>query len=631
MVQNLKTLETLYTKACEAYYDGNPVMTDAEFDLLQEQIKTLSPGNPVLKGVGATAQVTVWPVVKHQILMGSTFKVNSLPELMNWCAKYTKNQEVCWSEKLDGSSIELVYENGVFIRAVTRGNGEEGEDITPNAMLMQFPKTIACMLPITVRGEILLMVEDLAKYFPGECNPRNSAAGTSRRKHDNEKCKHLQVFVYDYSCPDVVAESTKKDKFEYLERLGFTVPMWGVINGGCQLAKILVDKYESIKSSLGYWIDGLIFEENDLEFFKSQGVTDNRPKAMRAYKFEDERAKTQVIDIVRQTGKTGVIVPVALIKPTLLGGSTISRVSLMNFAEIRKLGVTIGSSATIIKCNQIIPRIIGVDERAEYIPDSTCPSCGSETIWDGEDILDGKPIRQVCPNKDCPAQVTSRILGYLSAIDIKGFGDKLVEKLADAGKLEVYADIYRLTPADFAALEGCGEKVGIKICTQIQNKRVLDLPTFIKAINLKGFASSFTKLVMEKITTLELMRAAKLEDLGGIKGIGSSIAESMVNGLKENAQNIDDLLKFVTIDYPKPVEEVVGGTCSGKSFVFTGVRSKEGEARIIQNGGKVLSGVSKNATHLVCKDKSASSEKLKKAAELGLIIMSLEEFEANFK
>lgn len=630
----LKETEELYLKACEAYYNGKPFMTDAEFDVLQAQIRKDDPNNKILKGVGAATQVTVWPVVKHQILMGSTFKVNNAVDLTAWGMKYTAAKKLCWSEKLDGSSIELVYSKGKFIQAVTRGDGLEGEDITINALLMEFPKEIENLSSnLIIRGEILLMVEDLNKHFEGECNPRNSAAGTSRRKHDNEKCKHLKIFVYDYTDldPFVCRTETKSQKFQILESLGFTVPMWGITTLADAMA--IISKYEKIKGSLGYWIDGLIFEEDNLAFFEAQGVSDNRPRAMRAYKFEDEQVKTIVTDIIRQTGKTGVITPVALITPTELGGTTISRVSLMNYAEIRKLGVDVGSTAILVKCNQIIPRIIGVEERASHVPNVKCPSCDTEAVWDGIDEADGKPIRQICPNKNCPAQVISRIVGYLSVLDVKGFGDKLVEKLSDAGKLDTFADLYKLTPNDFAELDGCGEKVGIKIVNQIQNKKNIELPTFIKAISIKGFASSFTTLVMGKLPTLEAMRSAKLEDLEGIKGIGQAIAEAMVTGLKESSQTIDELLKCITIKYEAPQEIVVSedAKAKGLSFVFTGVRSKEGEEKIVKNGGKVAGDISKNVTHLVCKDKLSKSSKMQKAASLGITIMDLEEFNAVIK
>lgn len=624
--------------ASEAYYnEGNSSLTDQEYDNLVEELKKLDPENPFLKTVGTPVQASVWKKVKHSIPMGSQLKVNTFEELESWAKSNTLQKQYCISEKLDGSSIELVFKKGKFVQGITRGDGEIGEDITENVSLMQFPKKLQ-PYPINgkpfedisckIRGEIILTKDTWQEHFPDERNPRNSAAGTARRKHDNSKCCHLVIFAFDIMLEEGSFE-TEYEKFNYLRKLGFNTPFYMLVDS---LAKVQEyhEKYVEAREKINYEIDGLIVSENDTKALKEAGVVDNRPKGQRAYKFPAGEKTTTLLDVVWQTGRTGQITPIAIIDPTEIGGVTIQKVMLNNVVQIENQKLEVGCKVAVSRRNDVIPylerRIEGGTKPIKK--PETCPSCGQETTFDG--------VKLWCTNIDCPAQKLHRVLNYLKTAKVLGFGDKLAEKLMETGKLNTPADLFRLEVEDIASLEGLGEKVANKILSQIKANTSFDLPTFIKAVGIKGFSSSFAKLVVEKYPTLDDISKLEVNDLVAIKGIGPELAKNLVVGLKKSGDLINDLLQYVELQQGKEPEAEKGETqdheLSGKKICFTGCRPKgDTKTKMAEFGILEASGVSSNTDMLVVKDINSTSSKAKKAKSLGIPVVSLSEFEARLK
>lgn len=592
----------------KAYYDGKPMISDSTYDSLRDYINIRFP--ELRKKVGKKEDNSVWPKVTLEIPMGSLLKVNDKTEFEKWYKKYTTGKLVS-SHKVDGSSIELTYVSGKLVRAVTRGDGFIGDDITPNVVKMKVPKTVKGSVNMKVRGEIVILKKDFDAYFApkGEKNPRNSAAGTMRRL-DGAGAEHLTIIAFDIL--DEATYNTKMDKFNALRSMGFEVPSPVVIDS-IESALSLVDYNENKRAELGYEIDGLVFEENSIEHYDDQGSVDNRPKAARAYKFAAEKATCTLMDVVWQIGKTGSLTPVGIISPTTMQGVTISRVMLNNLSHIKELGLGLGSQAELIRANDVIPKLTKCITKGSkaIIPPLNCPSCGS--------TLDCKDEKHVfCPNhEECPAQTLYRITHYLDTLDVKGMGDKIVEKLFDEGILKDIPDLYTIDMEKVKLIDGIPSANVLKSYKELVTKsKKITIPKFIKAISMKGIGSSMTELVMTKYPDLKSMASADTQVLMAIDGIGPSVAADFVFGIKSKAKLIESLLPFV--DFAKSGS----GKLNGMVFCFTGFRSPELQSKIEGLGGTVSSSVTKATTHLVCVDLNSLSTKAKDARDKGKTIIS---------
>lgn len=612
-----KLIEETLRQASNDYYNGNPSMTDAEFDVLKDQLEKLEPNNPFLKEIGAPSN-SVWPKVNHSRPMGSLLKVNNEEDFSKWAGKYT-TRDLVWSEKLDGISLNAIYKNGSLFQGVTRGDGTTGDDITPNVKRMKNLPTIPVLSGVEVRGEVVFLKSVWKEQFPEDKNPRNSVAGACRRL-DGFGCEHAMFFAYDVVGRDF---SSKKEMFEWLEQMGFTTPAWGHVSPTD--AQKVFDKYAAdncaFRMTLDYEIDGLVVEENDRVAFKRQGERDGRPKAARAYKFPALGAKTKLLDVVWQVGRTKIR-PVGLLEPVELGGVTISRVDLCNRDEMfDRLGVKLGAEVTVFRMGDIIPKLQHSEGGYTDIKVPTnCPECSAPTDFKGPDLF--------CTGDDCPAKGHKRIMHYLRSLDVKGFGDKVILALCDAGMLKDPGDLYDLNPEDVGRLEGFGEKNALKAMRDLQRKSAnIPLPKFIKSLGISLFGEGMTEKAVEGgYDTLEKLQEATVLKLVNVEGIGEEVALAAEKGLKEKKPLIDKLLVRVTI--AAPAAEGEEGKFSGKTFVFTGFRSPQAEMKIKALGGRVTTSVSKKTTHLVVADLSSTSGKMRKAKELGAEIWTAEQLES---
>lgn len=608
-----KELVKKLTEASDAYYNGKSIMSDEEFDLLCEELRVLSPKNSFFKKVGASAKSSAWGKFKHKQPMGSLLKVVDVTTLEKWASKYTQNKELFWADKLDGLSVSLEYQDGKLVRGVTRGDGEVGEDITTNVMRMDVPKSIPTKGEVFVRGEMIFHKSDWEKSFPEDKNPRNSVSGVTRRL-DGNNCELVRIYAFA-----IVGGDDSKTFFEAIQTLksyGFKTPRYGVANSLLELEKV-IDETTSLRASLSYEIDGVVISENEIASFNKEGEVDGRPRASRAFKFEAQQGVSKLNDVIWQTGRTGVITPVAILTPIELSGVTISRATLCNVEEINRLKVGIGSEVIVKRANDVIPKIVSSVTEGERIKIPTeCPSCGAPTKEDG--------IRVICTDSDyCPAQREQIFIHYLDHLGIKGMGEKLVQKLMESGGLSDLSDLYRLKISDISELERLGEKTAQKVLKDIEDKsRKIPVPKFLGAIGIRGFSTKTAERVYAQYPSIDQILSLSADDLINIDGVGELIADAVVHGLKRNSDLIKRLLAYVTLtDVVK-----VSGPLSGIVFCFTGFRDKELSEKAKALGGEESESLTKMTTILVAKDPNSGSSKMEKAKKAGVKVLSIEDF-----
>lgn len=611
-------LSQLIVSAQDTYYNETPFLTDAEYDLLCEELFALDPNHPALKNVGAPApRNSVFPKVTHDRPMGSLLKVSSTEDLLKWAGSYVASGEVCWSEKLDGFSLSLPYKRGKLVLAATRGDGVQGENIIANALMMKaLPTEISHPGTIYVKAEVICHKSDFALFqlylgTKGKTakNPRNSMAGAARSL-DGDGCTFGTIMAHD-----VVGEGvpdTEHGKFIFLEKLGFKVAPYGQ----CSTAEItkVLDLYAKKRDQLDYEIDGLVIRENNVALSEGLGEVDGRPRAHRAFKFPSLAVETTLSGVTWQVGRTGALTPVAEVEPVDVGGVTISRVMLNNIEFVDALGLTLGCGVKVLRSNDVIPYLAAkTSEGTTKIEHpAVCPSCGGTTVLESPVVY--------CVNSQCPDQISYRLSHFLKVLGIKGWGDATLDKLVAEKVILTAYDLYELDPPNLEQHYGISAKISSKVLSELVKKsREVPVPTFVKCLGIQGFSESFAEKAMEKYPTFAELRAATVDGLCEVKGIGPSVAEAAVAGFKANAALIDALLTVVTLK--EGAKQVVSGGLSGKSFCFTGYRDGAAESAILAQGGKIASGVSKNTTYLVCATENAQTVKAQKARELGVKVI----------
>lgn len=613
----------ILTKANDSYYNtGETIMTDKEYDDLRDEFTSRFPDHEFVKTVGAAIEQATFLKVNHEIAMGSQAKVNTPEELIDWAKKQqekVKNKfQFVISEKVDGFSLSLKYYQGELVQAITRGDGVVGEDVTVNVKKMkQVPLTLPKKINATFRGEAVLFIADFEEFFPDKANPRNAAAGTVRRL-DGERCEHLTFLCYDVLSEEL-GLTTEAEKFATITKLGFITPKYSLAQSTEDVIKVWGEYESGKRQNSEYEMDGLVVTVNNLTDQKVLGIVDQRPRFSRAFKFSAQMGETEIEAVEWFVGRTGRITPVAVVKPIKLAGVTISNITLHNLSEINRLGVTLNSKVLIKRAGDVIPKIeqlIKAGKKEIEIP-THCPSCQEKTV--AEDIF------LWCKNPACPAQGYGSLLHWVKSLEIKGFGDELVQQLFDAKMITEPADFYTLTVEAIAGLDRRGEKSATKVLEALHQKKTLSVPEFIKGLGIPQVSDKIAEVIQAQYHTLEAMASASVEDLSTIHGIGSIFAEKLKNGLNDRKQIIKNLLNHITL---KPYEVVSGGSLSGQSFCFTGVRDKNLEKDIARLGGKIASGVSKTLTVLVAKDVEENSSKLVKARELGVKIVTLSEAQA---
>jgi DNA ligase (NAD+) len=629
-------LTELLRKYKDAYYNGQPLVSDAAYDVLEDELRELAPDHALLKTVGAPVPgggevVTEWEKARHAIPMGSLNKAVNEAEFRQWIARCDQlgteselasiSNNLLVTEKLDGLSLAVNYENGKLVEAITRGDGHVGERITSNARRMKgVPARLPEALTVSIRGEIILKLSDMKLGFPGyDAPPRNKAAGTSKR-YDGTGCEFLTVMFYDLEGGDV-EYATEEEKYKRLVELGLIVPPFQItdLEGALKIHKQYSTK---TRAGLDYEIDGLVVRANDLRAQQLLGELGGRPRAAVAFKFASLAKISKVIGISWETGPTGRVTPIANVEPVEIGGATVQYVVLHNASNVERLGIGVGHEVLVSRRNDVIPHLEEVVVKhgpAVAVP-TTCATCNAALTRRGEYL--------VCVNLKCRAIVEGRIRRWVGVQDIHEWGDKLIAQLVEAKLVSEPADLYRLTLENVAGLERRGTLIAKKVIENLKAKLPLSLPIFLASLGIDDFALETAKLLVSNgYDTLEKVQAATAEELAALKGMGEIKAKAVVKGLESRAEEIQRLLAVGVV----PVAPSAGGGLSGKTFCFTGTLPrprKEYEELVEKHGGTILSGVTKELNYLVLSDPTSASTKAEKARKYGTQCIDADAFMA---
>lgn len=636
------------------YVENENDIEDYEYDMLMRELKSIEEEYPELltadsptHRVGGTADKNMFSSVTHIVKMESLQDAFDKSEVLDFDRKV---KEVCpdatyvVEPKIDGLSVSLEYSNGVISRGSTRGDGVTGEDITANLKTVRsIPLAIKEKLPfIEVRGEVYMPKEkffeivkkqELNEEKPFK-NPRNAAAGSLRQKDPKITSQRgLDIFVFNIQQIDGKDLQTHKQSLDYIKSLGFkTIPFYNEFDNIDDVMKEL-DRIGSIRGTLPYDIDGAVIKVNRFDQREKLGSTAKCPKWALAWKYPPEEKKTKLIDIEINVGRTGVLTPTAVFEPVLVAGSTVSRASLHNEDFINEKGIRIGDTVVIRKAGDIIPEVLEVSEHAEnsepYKMPDTCPSCGEKVTREAGEAA----IR--CNNPDCPAQLLRMLIHFCSrdAMDIEGLGDANLELLVNEGMLKTAADIYKLDFDKVAEFERLGKKSAENLKRAVEKSKENDLGKLIFALGIRHIGQKAAKLLADRFSDMDGIISASKEEILSIDGYGEIMAESVADFFSHpQAVELINDLKAAGVNM-RSEKKVIDNRFEGKTFVLTGTLSRftrtQASEVIETYGGKTSSSVSKKTDYVLAGE--AAGSKLQKAQDLGVKIISEDEFAAMIK
>ncbi|MCL2271567.1 MAG: NAD-dependent DNA ligase LigA [Treponema sp.] len=621
--ERIAQLESLIKKYQNSYYSGEAEISDGEFDLLWDELTALFPESEVLKKVGTGIDVDGFPKAKHLIPMGSQDKASNPDEFLVWTKKQSIKKYIV-QYKLDGASLELQYEKGILVRAVTRGDGIKGDEITANARRMSGTvEKLKVRFTGGVRGEVIMTHNVWKNKYSEKANCRNAANGLMRRK-DGQGCEDLNLIVYDAA--DVTNENYFKDekqKIIWLKEQGFETAETGIFKDVQEIINYRNEIAEK-RDKLPFDIDGLVVKDINTDIADLRKA---RPEKQIAFKFDLETAFSTLLKIEwSESGAT--YTPIGIVEPVRLAGTTVKRANLNNPDMIRSMGLKIGSKVSVVKRGEIIPKIEGLapgensSNTEEITFPSKCETCASDLVDAG--------TRLYCPNTQCPKRLLHRLEKWVSVLDIRELGEKLIRQLFEKKRVTYIHELYSLTAEELGEYERMGKLSAEKVIRHIQTKRELSLPVFIAGFNLEGIAET----TMEKVAdagfdTLEKLRNAPAGNLSSIHGLGDITASVIADGLMESRQEMDDVLKTGIIKITQLLSDEAL-PLRGLSFCFTGelksMKRPQAEEKIKSLGAQSKSTVVKGLTYLVTNDPSSGSSKNKKANDLGIKIIDEDEF-----
>lgn len=626
----INELVSLIKRYQTSYYNGEGEISDAEFDALWDELKNLDPENEIVKKIGTDSGN--FAKLRHVMPMGSQEKAANPEQFLGWASKHVYD-EYFVEFKLDGASLELQYEHGKLVHAVTRGDGTIGDDITVNAKKMN--GVAAALFDLAgnlidysggIRGEVIMTHDVHKEKFYDKANCRNAANGLMKRK-DGEGCEYLKLIVYDAFSPSGNQPfNDEESKINWLKSCGFnTVPL-----KICKSPQEVIE-YRShvmdIRNQLEYDIDGLVIKERQINF---QDASRARPDRQIAFKFSLEEAVT-ILRGVDWSVNGGTYTPVAIFDEVELNGTKVQRASLANPDTMKALGVKIGCKVVVVKRGEIIPKIESVIhedalcESPVVFPDK-CECCGSKLIDNGS--------RLYCPNKKCSKRILHQLLKWVQVADIRDLGETLVTQLFEKGKVQSISDLYKLSAEDLTpfflneeSLAAEKKSLGAeKVAASIQNHRKMSLAVFIAGFDIEGIGeTTVDKLVAAGFNTLNALLNMTVEQASAVYGFAEILAKTAVDGLKENALE----MRFLAENFVEIVQDSAGKLV-GKSFCFTGelhsMKRNDAEALVKANGGTCKSSVTKDLSYLVTNDVSSGSSKNQKAVKFGIPVINEEQF-----
>ncbi len=632
------------------YYDEDaPTITDAEYDAMLRRLEILEAAHPELddptsptRRVGGHVASGFQPV-DHPVPLESLSDVFSEEELTDFCAKMEQEnvtREYTVEPKVDGLSMALFYEDGIFVRGATRGDGRTGEDVTENLKTIRsIPRKLNGVKGrLIVRGEVFMPVTvfealNAERELSGEkllANPRNAAAGAMRQLDPRvTAARKLDILIFNVQLCEERSFRTHAESLSYLKELGFPVIPWTI----CTDAESILREIRAIgdgRENYDYGIDGAVVKLNKLSDRAYLGSTSKAPRWAIAYKYPPEVKESVLRQIVVQVGRTGVLTPKAVFDPVRLAGTTVMNATLHNQDFITEKDVRIGDTLRIRKAGEIIPEVLGVvmEKRPEgtepyRLPD-TCPVCGAAVLRDE----DGAALR--CTGAECPAQLTRTITHFASkdAMDIDGLGPNLVQALVDAGMVKSPADLYDLTVEPVAALERMGRKSAENLIRALENSKGAGMARVLYALGIRQVGAAAARTLALRFGSMDALMAADEEILEAVEDVGPITAANIAGWFRgEQSQHLISRLKEAGVSM-ESTEKVADSRLAGMTIVLTGTLSSlsraEAEGRIQALGGKAASSVSKK-TSLVVAGENAGS-KLTKAESLGVKVVGEEEF-----
>lgn len=646
------------------YVEDNPKLEDYEYDKLFRELEALEKEHPELitpdsptQRVGGISEK--FEAVPHKNRLYSLENSNDEAELKKWYERVLKDLNPAASGqmslfgaqntaedikiplaceyKIDGLAVALTYKEGRFVQGLTRGDGVIGEDITNNLKTIKsIPLKLFEPVDVEVRGEIYMPVSSFEKLNKKQeeagqktfANPRNAAAGSIRQldpKITSER--DLSIWVYGGIFEGKDAPKSHSLTMKKLKELGFKTNKITVVQG-IEGAYKCIQKIDEVRKSLDFATDGVVIKVDDIMSQNELGFTSRVPKWATAYKFPPEALWTTLLRVDFQVGRTGVITPVAILEPISLAGSVVSRASLYNFDEIKRLDIMEGDRVLVKKAAEIIPKVLKAEKTDNSKPfkmPENCPCCGSKLIEKENEV------GLWCPNKDCPDVLKGKIEYFVSkyAMDIEGFGESLIAQLIDRNMVKTWADLYALTLLDFMQLDLIKEKSATNLMNALELSKNCKLNKFINALGIRLVGKESADILCQYFKTIDEMKAASLEDLNAIDGIGEKMAKNIYEYFKDE-DNLKTVEKGLSLGIKPENTYTISDDLKlkGKSFVITGTLnefSRDKAQEILKSlGAKTPSAVSRNTDFVIAGENPGS--KLEKAKSLGIPVLSEEEF-----
>lgn len=642
------------------YVKNDPQISDFEYDKLLDELIELEKSNPELVTPDSPTQRVSsdlsksFPEIKHSSPMLSLSNSYNQNELLDFDRRVRENlsddetiEYIC-ELKIDGASISILYRNGIYERAVTRGDGTSGEDVTQNIKTIKsLPLKVnklqlydVTLKNFEVRGEVFLDLESFRKINELRllneeklfANPRNSAAGTIKL-HDPKivASRNLQVFLY-YLFTDDITIASQNENLKILDELGFKVnPNYKLCNSINEVIEFC-NEWEAKRDELTYEIDGVVIKVNSKKQQEILGTIAKSPRWAIAYKFKAKQVETVLENITWQVGRTGAITPVAELTPVLLAGSTISRATLHNYDEILRKDLRINDTVIIEKGGDVIPKVVSVVKEKRKtdsvitLPPETCPECGSKLIKTDEEVA------LYCENYSCPAQVKGRIIHFASrgAMNIDGLGEALINLFVEKGYLNSIYDIYLLNnhKEELIKIDRLGEKSISNLLASIENSKSRPFEKVLFAIGIRYVGLGTAQKLAEHFGSIDKLMIADSEAISSIDEIGPSISNSVIEFFsRQSNRDLIEKLKGAGLIFEKETHQG-DMKFSGKNFIITGTLSSMSRDKakdiIVANGGKVLSAISKNLDYVIVGENAGS--KYDKALKHGLNIINEDAF-----
>ena len=658
--ERIKELRATLEYHAKKYYDEDkPEITDYEYDMMMNELKSLEKQFPELIDKESLTQKVGGHVkegfkqVEHEVPLQSLQDVFSYDELRDFDDRVKKqlhdggaNLKYVVETKIDGLSMAIEYKDGKFVRAATRGNGLIGEDVSANALTIKaIPKELKEPINIIVRGEVFIGSKEFEKLNEERevlgqslfANARNAAAGSLRQLDSKiTKTRPLDIFIFNVQKLGNNPFNSHYEQLNYLDKLGFNVNPVRILCNNIDEAIDAITKIGEDRENLSFGIDGAVIKVDNLDYREELGTTFKTPRWAIAYKYPPEQKETLLKDIICQVGRTGAITPMAILEPVKVAGSTISKTTLHNEDFIKEKDLKIGDRVIIQKAGDVIPEVVEAvkskrtGEEKEFIMPKVCPVCGAPTIRE-----DGEAVTR-CTGIECSAKALRNIVHFASkeGMEIDGLGYSIIEQLLDKKLINTIADIYSLKLEDVASLKKNGKKFAQNLIDAIEKSKSNDLFKLITGLGIRHIGAKSAKNLARKFRTMDNLMNASIEELSVQNDVGEITAKSIYEFFREE-QSIDliNKLKLAGVNMESLEEENTDNRFEGKTFVLTGALSKysrdEASDIIEKLGGKTSGSVSKKTSYVLAGEDAGS--KLTKAQNLGVTVITEEEFEEMIK